>query len=64
MSSRPAFYTIEKHINFKSILWVVCVPARSGFLRKILKKREKVQTPEDGDFTMTQALAERSAEGT
>ncbi|XP_062413105.1 si:zfos-588f8.1 isoform X4 [Sardina pilchardus] len=37
-------------------------PEKSGFLRKILKKREKVQTPEDGDLTMAQSLAERSAE--
>ncbi|KAL2089837.1 hypothetical protein ACEWY4_014525 [Coilia grayii] len=37
-------------------------PERSGFLRKILKKREKVQTPEDGELTMAQTLAERSAE--
>ncbi|XP_063057168.1 si:zfos-588f8.1 isoform X3 [Engraulis encrasicolus] len=37
-------------------------PERSGFLRKILKKREKAQTPEDGDLTMAQTLTERSAE--
>ncbi|KAJ8277352.1 hypothetical protein GJAV_G00074260 [Gymnothorax javanicus] len=40
-------------------------PERSGFLRKILKKRQnkEAQTPEDGDLTLAQSIAERGAEG-
>ncbi|KAG7487958.1 hypothetical protein MATL_G00029080 [Megalops atlanticus] len=39
-------------------------PERSGFLRKILKKRphKEAQTPDDGDLTLAQSLAERGAE--
>ncbi|XP_036411404.1 unconventional myosin-IXb [Megalops cyprinoides] len=39
-------------------------PERSGFLRKILKKRphKEAQTPDDGDLTLAQSLVERGAE--
>ncbi|XP_061096852.1 si:zfos-588f8.1 isoform X2 [Conger conger] len=39
-------------------------PERSGFLRKILKKlpHKEAQTPDDGDVTLAQSLAERGAE--